>query len=267
MYKNVILLCFLVLSCNQLADKDGNRKVSNNKKETSPVVDEKSVSNNKDVESDSQKNKNELFNSLQRDSCAMDIGEIDVNIYLDSIDFPLEAMTTFLDTILWQRKDDFLVFQPCDYKLFNLHDKFSDGLNSAAYISDYGYIYGNRLVLLFVKYPNRYLARLVTLKNGNPIDKINAAHIGFRDLPCDIEYKGDSIFYENYISKFRISNDTIEAIRKEIFKRRDLQSDTIFTSIGRFNQEVYHIDTSGRFIKTDDINKRKKYMDSLWVCY
>jgi hypothetical protein len=245
-----VLIFFILFSCKNLDERN-----------------DESIQRNDSSINIEENNKNHLSQEKDLDSCQCD-PIIRINDYLNNIDFPFSKMDEFHAMFLRKNSRKFLEFKECDNSLFALKNEYNKGLEDAAYISDYGFVNGFRLVLIFIKYPNQYFGRLVTFSDNKLIDKLDAVLLGFDEPPCDIEYNGDSIFYDNFIEKFNIKGlDSIEINSAKLFLIRDLKEKTDSLTVGEFQEKIFRIDSSGMFRKQSFKSGKKEFMKRIWDCY
>jgi hypothetical protein len=206
---------------------------------------------------------NELKNSTS-DSCQI----LSIDKYLNDLDFPLKKEEIFDAKTLRENNKIFRAFNKCDYLIFHLDSEKNNGLDYAAYISDYGIINGSRVILIFVQYPNQYFARLVSFQNNSQIDKLDIAMIGFEEPPCDIKFKSDSVLFKKKISKATLLKDeTIETKNVVLFKLKNLETNQVSENIGHSTIETYKIDSTGHFILKDSKKTEEDYYKSIYECY
>lgn len=206
---------------------------------------------------------NELKNSTS-DSCQI----LSIEKYLNDLDFPLKKEETFDAKTLRKNKKIFRAFNKCDYLIFHLDSEKNNGLDYAAYISDYGIINGSRIILIFVQYPNQYIARLVSFQNNDQIDKLDIAMFGFEEPPCDIKYNKDSILFKENVSKAVLFNDeTIKTINEDLFLKKNIETNQVSESIGRSCIEIFKIDSNGYFTLINSKKTIEDYYKSIYECY
>ncbi|MDA3883725.1 MAG: hypothetical protein PF481_10625 [Bacteroidales bacterium] len=205
-------------------------------------------------------------NDGNSDNCLND--SVTVEDYLDNITFPFKGWSTFRALDLRTNTTSFLNFQKCDYEIFQLDKEIQKGLDNASYISDYGYINGCRVILLFIQYPNQYIGRLVTFLDNKPIDKLNVVHLGFGEAPCDIKFNGDSVFFDEYISESKLlGNDSLIVNMEQRFTVRDTDEQFDNKIIGEYKKQIFKIDSTGIFKQLHSESNKKDFMKLIWSCY